>query len=167
MGKITLYSEMLVSDYCNAKILKDRVVCCIDTTHPHLMHKLDWFLWAYMLFELSLKKLAVFYKLNRNSRLHNSSGLFYDFFKMGLYGDGLIEFISDKLTSKGYFDIHQCILEVHKMLALDFVSLRYNTKHLDTVNTFDFQVLRAFLDCVSTLVLELETGKISIELEVP
>lgn len=167
MGRVTLYSELLISDYCNAEILRERVLCCIDTKHPPLIHKLDWFLWAYILFELSIKKLAVFYKIKKNAKLHNCYPIFFSFFRRGNFGNGLELYLKSKIKEKGYLDYDYFISELCTMFAIDFVSLRYDTKHLDTVNTFDFQVLRDFLDCVSTLVLELETGKISIELEVP
>lgn len=166
MGRITLYSELSLSSYVNAEFLRKRVACCIDTTIPPVMVKVDWFLWAYNLFELSLKKLAVFYKLKMNSKLHNSSAIFYSLFVACKYGEGLRRHLEEDMTSRGYFDMDSVLDSLHYMISLNFVSLRYTFDYIETIENLDLKLLRIFLNCISTLVLELETGKISIELEV-
>lgn len=167
MGRVTLYSDMLHTDYIPAERLRSRVVCCIDTEHPPLMHKEDWFTWFYTLSEISLKKLAVRFKLHLNSKQHNSQGIFFKLFMSDNKNIILENYIKDKLVKKYDYSYKSILKIITKVLNCKFDVIRYTDNLDEFIKELDYNLLRGFLDCISTLVLELETGKISIELEVP
>ena len=161
MGKVTLYSELELNFYINAKILKYRVDCCVNTTEPPLMAKVDWFLWAYTLLELCLKKLAVNSKLGLNSKSHNAHNIFRKLFpirdsyknKSYVYKT-FVSFLNDL----GYDWDFETESEIYKALTIDFSSLRYHDKDIQEMLSLDFNLLRVTLLALSKLVLLLEVS---------
>lgn len=130
MGKITLYSELLLGFHGGYRYLNQRCSCLLDLSPDPNMFKVDWFIWWYLLLELVVKEILTALDVRLDSSKHNAISTFYT---MAIPSSNQYNPIVYKMMCEilGIDDIRYS--DYNTYFQVKYSSLRYVYNYLETV----------------------------------